>query len=297
MLIKSNQANDIFHVWGIQVEKRSLWMGQFWLFVTGIAADICKKNIENAQSELIELCETEKALFLQIEILDYSGAWVDANIVSKYFTLWSYKQFIYPNTALIDLTQTEDEILAKMKPKWRYNIKVAKKRGIEVREVDKTDEYIQMFCDLMNETTSRDNFSGHTFDYYKQFLESLENSFLLLAFKEGRAIAGGIFVTEKHVTLYYYWASTSHRDDRKDMAPYLIQWEAISKAKQKKSELYDFLWVAPKWSENHSLQSVTDFKKKFTSDLRTISTSYMYIHKPLTYTMFWLIKKMKNMFS
>lgn len=77
----------------------------------------------------------------------------------KNFKKWYYKKFITPYTALIDVTQTEDEILSLMKPKWRYNIKLASKKWVKVQKVEKTDENIKIYYDLMMETTSRDNFS------------------------------------------------------------------------------------------------------------------------------------------
>jgi len=77
---------------------------------------------------MVELCKKEKALFIQIEFLNYSG-----NLKTKYFDLDTldfgyYKKFINQYTAIIELNQTEEEILSGMKPKGRYNIKLATKK-------------------------------------------------------------------------------------------------------------------------------------------------------------------------
>jgi len=70
-------------------------------------------------------------------------------------------------------------------------------------------------------------------------LTTLENSELILAYYEDEIIAGGIFIFDTEVSIYYYGASgNTHRNL---MAPYLLQWSAIRIAKDRKSKLYDFL--------------------------------------------------------
>lgn len=83
----------------------------------------------------------------------------------------------------------------------------------------------------MQETTSRDNFAGNTLEYYEQFLETLAASQIFFAYYEGVVIAAGIFVFHADTALYYYGASgNTHRNF---MAPYLLQWTAITHAKKR----------------------------------------------------------------
>ena len=84
---------------------------------------------------------------------------------------------------------------------------------------------IQKFHALMSETTARDAFAGNSLEYYRVFLESLDNSQLFFAYHEEEIIAAGIFVMEGGVMTYYYGASSNHK--RNLMAPYLLQWTAI----------------------------------------------------------------------
>ena len=70
--------------------------------------------------------------------------------------------------------------------------------------VEKSDRHIKIFHELMSETTSRDKFSGHSFEYFKTFLNSLENSELILAYYQDEVIAGGVFVFDLEVPIYYY---------------------------------------------------------------------------------------------
>lgn len=294
MLVKSWQADKVIEINSIFIEKRKVWLWQYWLFVLWIENELREQDV----SEMINLCKKENALFLQIEGIEYNSV---TNIpfsmgitVDGWIKSWYYKKFITPYTAVIDITLTEEQILSNMKPKGRYNIKLAEKKWIKVIEVEKTDENIALFYNLMLETTSRDWFNWNSIDYYKIFLHSLDNSKLLLAFYEWVVIAWWIFVFDKDVSIYYYWASSWDSSYRNLMSPYLLQWEAIKIAKNLWSKLYDFLWVSSPDEENSPLAWVTDFKKKFTSDIRNVSDSYIWINKKCIYFLINLIRKFKG---
>lgn len=287
MLVKSNQADEIFEINWIQIEKRKVSIWEYWLFVLWFEKELSEKDI----NELIELCKKEKALFLQVESINYNPLLKREGIAS--FKEWYYKKFITPYTAVINLEKTEDEILAFMKPKGRYNIKVARKNDVIVRDVEKSDENIKEYYKLMLETTSRDSFAWNSLDYYTTFLRSLDNSKLLLAYKKDKVIAWWIFTFDDEVSIYYYWASTSDKQYRNMMAPYLLQWTAIEIAKDISSKLYDFLWVATPWDTGSELAWVTDFKIKLSKDIRKVSDSYIWINKWFKYFIIQLLRKLK----
>jgi lipid II:glycine glycyltransferase (peptidoglycan interpeptide bridge formation enzyme) len=140
-------------------------MKQYGLFVLWFQWGLSTQQ----SNELKNICKLEKALFIQIETNSYNEDTIDLN----WFTEWYYKKFITPYTAVIDLTKDIEFILANMKPKGRYNIKLSDKKWVEGKIVEKTDSNIQDFFNLMNQTTSRDNFSWNTVDYYKNFLKTL----------------------------------------------------------------------------------------------------------------------------
>ncbi len=293
MLLESNQAKSIFNIEWIQIEKRKIWMweyGLFILWVSSIVSFYIKWN--SVLKKIITLAKKEKALFIQIETINYFTSSLD-EVENDFIKEWYYKKFIMPYTAVIDLKQKEDEILKQMKPKWRYNIRLAEKKWIEVKEVKKTKENIEKYYNLMLETTSRDNFSWNTLKYYICFLKNISSSKLLLAYKDDKIIAWWIFTFDKKISIYYYWASTSNPKYRNLMAPYLLQWEAIKIAKEKWSQIYDFLGVASPMEKNSNLSWVTDFKKKLTPDIRKVSTSYILINKKYKYYLFIIIRKIR----
>lgn len=265
----------------IYVEKRAVSLWEYGLFVIGFEGKMDEDTMESLQ----ELCAEEKCLFLQVETIDYS--WELNENIGKY-----YKKFIPPYTALIDLTQSEDEILAAMKPKGRYNIKVARKKWVVVEQVDSHIGNITKFHKLMSETTARDRFAGNTLEYYKVFLESLENSQMFFAYHEQEIIAAWIFVVEWDVMTYYYGASSNHK--RNLMAPYLLQWSAIEHAIKRGCKIYDFLGVAGDNEKNSSLAGVTDFKMKLSPNKTLVSGSRLFVHKKLKYILISLLRKLKK---
>lgn len=287
LLIETNQVDKIIQLDNFSVEKRSLWLGKYGLFILGFSWDI---NIEISE-KLINLCIKEQALFIQIETNNY-----DENKIleENNFQVGCYKKFITPYTAIIDLTKDLNFILANMKPKWRYNIKLATKKDVIAKVVEKSDKNIQDYYNLMNETTSRDNFSWNTLSYYTNFLKTIENSELILTYKDWRAIAGGIFVFWKEQAIYYYWASTSLKEYRNLMAPYALQFLAIQEAKNRWSKIYDFLGIAEPGNKQSELSWVTDFKLKLTKETRAVSQSFIWINNRFHYTVLVLIRRIKK---
>ncbi len=162
------------------------------------------------------------------------------------------------HTLLLDLTKSEDDILAQMKPKGRYNIRLAEKKDIKIRITKSTENFYK----LLEHTTQRDGFRGWGRGYYDQMLKNLNKNITLLeAVHENEVIASGIFTFYGDKAVYYYGASGNHK--RNLMAPYLVQWHAIQEAKKRGCKSYDFLGIAPENEKNHPWVGVTDFKLKF----------------------------------
>ncbi len=290
MIELSRQVDKLFYVWELQIEKRKVALWEYGLFVLWVD----KKIDENMTKKLIELTKKEKALFLQIESVNYFEENNIFEINNEDFKKWYYKKFITPYTALIDLELSEEEILPNMKPKWRYNIRLANKKWVVAKIYNKTDKNIEIFYDLMKQTTSRDNFFWNSLEYYKTFLKTLDNSKLILAEFEWKIIAGWIFIFDKTVSIYYYWASTSDKEYRNLMAPYAVQWEAIKYAKKYPSKLYDFLGIASPEEKDSSLAWVTDFKLKLTKNTKKVSDSYIFINKSFKYMIISFLRKIRK---
>lgn len=267
----------------IFIEKRSLWLGQYGLFVIGLEAEVSK----DCALELKKIAKQEKCLFAQIETLSYQFSSQNPPSWEK-----AYKKFIPPYTVALDLALSQDDLLAHMKAKGRYNIRLAEKKWVTLCEAKISSENIEKFYSLMRETTQRDGFSWNTQRYYHAFCKILPGIKLLFAEHEGDLLAAWIFVFQKDVSYYYYGASSNKK--RNLMAPYLLQWEAIKRAKDEGSRYYDFLWVAPPGSQNDPLSGVTDFKHKFSPCSRYVSGAILYNVSGVKYMFFSALKSFRH---
>lgn len=172
---------------------------------------------------------------------------------------FSDEQIQFRNTVLLDLDHTEEELLAAMKSKTRYNVRLAARRGVTIRRGDRSD--LDAFYRLYAETSDRDGFLIRPYKYYRDgwgsFLD-VGQAHLLLADVEGETVAGLMLFTFGSAAWYLYGASSNHH--RKHMPNQLLQWEAIRQAKAAGCTLYD-MWGAPdNLDESDPMWGVVRFK-------------------------------------
>lgn len=241
------------------------------------------KACENILKKIYEIGKKEDAIFARVNPL---------TPLEKTSKKIKHKKAFYdhhPETTLIlDLTLSEEELLKQMKPKGRYNIKVAKKHGVEIVE----SKDATAFHLLLQVTTDRDGFTGHNQGYYQNMIDTLgEKGKLYYAKYENSVIAGGIFTFEKETATYYYGASGNQH--RNLMASYLLQWHAIKEAQKRNCAYYDFLGIAPEnTKKDHPWNGVTTFKKKFGGEVISHPKAQDIIIKPLWYTALKAKKKL-----
>lgn len=189
---------------------------------------------------------------------------------------------IYPEaTIFIDLRRREEEILAAMHPKGRYNIKVAERHGVRVERSDD----VGAFHHLARQTGRRDGFTILPQHHYEAFLQALHGSFLFLArSKSGEPLAGLLGASWNGTGTYYYGASS--RAHRELMAPYALQWEAMRFCKAQGSDRYDLFGIAPPGAgSGHPWHGVTDFKRKFGGVVATFPPERVAILRPVLHAL------------
>ncbi len=146
-----------------------------------------------------------------------------------------------PRTIVVDLSGSENDILSRMKQKTRYNINLARRHGVQVRSSDDTLAFHQ----LMQETSARDEFAAHSHEYYRaafNLFSGHNRVQLLFAESAGRRLAALMVFAMGRRAWYFYGASSSK--SRQQMAPYLLQWEAMRWARSQGCASYD-LWGVP----------------------------------------------------
>ena len=165
----------------------------------------------------------------------------------------------------LDLGPTMDELLANCKPKWRYNIRLAEKKGVTIRS-ECTKDDLRVFYNLLKETCERDRFLVRGYDYYEHMWDVLVEAGyakLFLAEYEGEAVAGALSFIFGDKCWYTYGASSNRH--RNVMPNHLMQWRMIEWAKNSGCVWYDFRGVSPKREEDPGdhLYGLNKFKEGF----------------------------------
>lgn len=265
--------------------KQKLPFGYCWLWVPcGPLGEFSKDIFE----DLAKTAEEERALFARIEPpADWKNEYIDL-IKRKWAVKPSPHRFTPEHTLILDIAKSEKEILVQMKPKGRYNVGIAKKRGVSVHQWEGDEAEFEKFYEILKKTASRDAFGVHPAFFYKKLLETFgkDQSILFLATEpvKKKIIAGIIVIFYQGTATYYYGASDHHY--RNLMAPYLLQWEGILEAKRRGMTQYDFLGIAPENVGNHSWAGVSEFKKKFGGRGITYPPAFDIVYRPFLYTFY-----------
>lgn len=175
---------------------------------------------------------------------------------------FSSEQVQFRNTVLLDLSPTEDELLAAMKQKTRYNIRLAYRKGVRVREGTFAD--LSLLYRMYAVTAARDGFIIRPRDYYFSVWQTLMQAGMaepLIAEVEGEAVAAVVVFRFAGRAYYFYGMSTGRH--RNKMPTYALQWEAIRRAKAAGCRWYDF-WGAPDdFAPTDPMWGVFRFKRGF----------------------------------
>jgi lipid II:glycine glycyltransferase (peptidoglycan interpeptide bridge formation enzyme) len=174
----------------------------------------------------------------------------------------SDEEIQYRNTVLIDLTLSRDDLLMGMKSKWRYNVRLAKRKGVTVRHGTLDD--LPLLYAMYRETANRGEFVIRPEAYYQDAWGSFIEAGLarpFIAEVEGEPVAMLIIYQFGERAIYMYGASRSvHRDK---MPNNLLQWKAMQWAKERGCTVYD-MWGAPdELDESDPMWGVYRFKKGF----------------------------------
>src|SRR5215213_473623 len=269
---------------GVQILFRKLPLS----FTVGYAP---KANFDQSLwSEIDFICKKNHAIFLKFEPDFWEGNEVNSNVrITNHKLRISPHNIQPPRTIIVDIKRNEEEILARMKQKTRYNIRLAEKKGVTVRAWDD----IESFHRMMFLTGERDGFGIHSREYYQRAYELLHPKGmgeLLLAEYEGKPLAA-LFVARNGNRAYYlYGASTD--EERNRMPTYLLQWEAMKWAKAHGCKEYD-LWGVPDEDEatleadfekrQAGLWGVYRFKRGFGGELKRARQAIDRVYNPLLY--------------
>jgi len=184
-------------------------------------------------------------------------------------------------TITLNLQASEEQLLAQMKEKWRYNVRLAARKGVEVRVASSLEE-LQAWYKLLQMTGERDQFGIHTLDYYLrawQILVSRQQARLFLAYA-GEELLAGIFVSHFGTEAIYLYGASSNLQ-RNLMPNYLLQWEAIRWAREAGASSYDFWGIPASDESDEAMAGVYRFKSGWGGRVVRFIGNYAYEYHPL----------------
>jgi len=196
-----------------------------------------------------------------------------------------------PDTVLLDLTKPIESIIEQMKPKWRYNYRLALKKGVKVRQAEKRE--IIVFYNLLKETSKRDRIAIHGFDYYEELFENDSPEIrLYLAEHDGDILAGIVTLFRGTEAVYLYGASS---DIKRNLMPaYALQLRAIEDAKNYGCKKYDFFGIPPGNDKSHSMSGLYQFKTGFGGKIIHRPGSWDYPYRYLIYHVFRIAENLRS---
>jgi lipid II:glycine glycyltransferase (peptidoglycan interpeptide bridge formation enzyme) len=262
------------------VIKKTLPFGGCWLYVP--RGPVFGKTSEMSevgklwQDKILEMASKEKAVFVRCD-----PVWEDEGKKSWFEEKGWYKasREIQPqHTLVLGLEKSEEELMAGMHTKTRYNVRLAERKGVKVSFSTDTKD-IDVFLGLSREVTKRSSFGYHPDNYYKTMLKALKENNMIevaVAKHEGVALAANILVTFGGVATYAHGASSVKK--RNVMAPQLLMWESIKRAKLNGAKQFDFYGVAPPESDKeHSWSGITRLKRGFSGERKSYIGAYDYV--------------------
>ncbi len=265
---KQTQGWEQFSVEGLSILGRKLPLGQYFLYAPEIP--YTPIGLPILLTELRDLARAQGAFAVRLEFLHEWSAQTQGAL-SELGLVKAFEEIQPEFRQLIDLRPNTQAILAGMKQKGRYNIKIAEREGVVVEHAHDA----AAFSALYRETAERDRFSGRADSYFASLVELLltENTgSVWIARYQNTPLAGAIVYSYAGVTSYLYGASSSQHRER--MAPYALHWAIMEEAKTRGDETYDLLAITPFAHDGYELTEddyklaqkytgITRFKQQF----------------------------------
>ncbi len=197
------------------------------------------------------------------------------------------KHSLFPEwTQRLDLKSSEEKLLNNMKAKTRYNIRLAEKKGVYVKEMT-NDEGFDMFAKLYFETTARQKYHGHTRAYHETIFKTLRKtmSHIFIAFYENTPLSAYHLFTFNNILYYPYGGSSLLHKNL--MASNLLMWETIKFGKKEGCTMYD-MWgsLSPQYDPSTTWGGFTRFKEGFGTEFFEYAGSFDLVVNSFAYSAF-----------
>lgn len=244
--------------------------------------------------EITKQAKKHKAIFVKFEpnVKESKKAESEIEKLSMEINFKRGKSLFTRYSLWLDLTPSEEKLIAGMHSKTRYNVRLAQRKGVKiVEDKDGFEDYWR----LMEETTKRQGFYAHGKSYHRKMWKSMKKSgmgHLLKAVYKGEVLTSWILFVLNGVLYYPYGASSNKH--REVMASNLMMWEAIRLGKRYKCKLFD-MWgsLGPEPDEKDPWYGFHRFKMGYGPELIKFVGTYDLVVEPGPYTLYGLADKVR----
>lgn len=261
----------------------------FFYAPRGPVGDVHNKELMNFLfNEVQKLAKKHQSIFLKID----PDLPIQDNIFKNYLKEQGFVsaekgegfEGVQPKFVFrLNIEADEETLFNELHSKTRYNIRLARKKGVIIKE-DCSKEELPHFYEILKETTQRDKFLVRSYEYFSDLWDILMPSGylkLFMAYYEGKPIAGTLAFLFGDKAWYIYGASSNKH--RNVMPNYLLQWTMICWAKENNCSMYDFRGVPGNLSEDNPLYGLYRFKKGFNGEYTEFVGEYDKVYMPFYY--------------
>ena len=249
--------------------------------------------------QIRKITKESKAVFYRLE----SGEEAESDISpAKSGYIKAFEEMQPEHSLILDISKSEEEILAQMKSKGRYNIKVAEKHGVKI-----VDGTVEDFYKLYEATARRQKISYRNLAYFQNLIDILSKKDYVKVFSGyvenegpstsprasgGAPLASAIVVFYGNLAIYLYGGSSDEM--RNVMAPYKLHFEIIREAKKRGCKEYDLFGIAPSDDEKHPWAGVSRFKRQFGGREISMLGSWDLVFSPIKYQLFKIAERIRR---
>lgn len=279
----------------VRVLERSLGFGKSMLYAPEVGLNLSTHQLTDLAIILRQ--QVPSAIFFRLELLtpfSETDTSLTAALTQAHYKK-SFEEVQPEHRQWIDISKDETTIIASMKEKGRYNVRLAERKGVKTRISTDTKD-VEVFYSIFKETADRDGFSIRSKQYFDDLCAMLfaqKTGELVIAEFEGVPLAALIITYYDGLASYLYGASSSKY--RNLMAPYAAHLAAIRSAKKHDCTIYDLLQITPlNAHEKHHYTNLTRFKQQFGGERVDLIGSWDYVYQPLWYQGFKMAEKMRR---
>lgn len=205
--------------------------------------------------------------------------------------------FQQPQTEwLLDIQKSDEELLAAMHEKTRYNIRLAEKKGVEVQIIENDlSNYFDAFYTLLQETATRDRFQLHPKSYYENIFRlssQYRNALITLTRYQDTTLVANLVILFGKTSYYVFGGSSS--EHRNVMAPHLAHWRTIQYLRGHGYTRYNLGGISSEKTPTDTWDGFSTFKRRFGGRVVTYGIPLDMVIQPIWYRVYQTTRRLRK---